>query len=250
MESLNKHAWEIDRPDAEGNFTAEIVHSKLDNLKTNAKELYCRFRQKMAAVAPAGDNSDDNSYDANGAIATWANFKIPYNLIRPVPGYGPLDTISLLSVSAWANFKIPYNLMRLVPGYGPLDTISSLSVSIWANFKIPYNLMRPVPGYGSLDTISLLSVSTWANFKIPYNLMRPVPGYGSLDTISLLSVCPTNTSTCMTHLSSTRTGTTPSQVSPQSDKVSPKFPQSFLFQQLTVMSTLHCQVPRTSSSQR
>ena len=194
VESLNKHAWEIGRPDAEGNFTAEIVHSKLDNLKTNAKELYCRFRQKMATVAPAGDNSDDNSYDANGAIATWANFKIPNNLIRPVPGYGPLDTISLLSVSTWANFKIPYNLMRLVPGYGPLDTISSLSVS------------------------------TWANFKIPYNLMRPVPGYGSLDTISLLSVCPTNTSTRMTHLSSTRTGTTPSQVSPQSDKVSPKFP--------------------------
>ena len=47
--------------DTESVYTASVIHSKIDNLKTKAKEHYKRFRRMTATGSPVGDTSEDGA---------------------------------------------------------------------------------------------------------------------------------------------------------------------------------------------
>lgn len=96
-DKLNDYAKEIGLG-SDVVFTGPIVHSKVDNLKTKAKELYKRYRRRTATGSPVGDPGKDDSYDLQAAIACWTNFKSWHRIFRDMPGYGPLQTLSSVSV--------------------------------------------------------------------------------------------------------------------------------------------------------
>ena len=97
-DELNLYAKQLSGGDQEMIYTAAIVHNKIDNLKTKARDQYKKYRKKTATGSPAGDASEDSSYDLGTAFATWTNFKSWHRIFKTVPGYGPMNSISSVSV--------------------------------------------------------------------------------------------------------------------------------------------------------
>ena len=83
--------------DTESVYTASVIHSKIDNLKTKAKEHYKRFRRMTATGRPVGDPSEDGAFDLAAAVATWSNFKTWHREFSTVPGFGPQSSLSSTS---------------------------------------------------------------------------------------------------------------------------------------------------------
>eukprot|EP00117_Sycon_ciliatum_P010189 scpid100544/ scgid12188/ len=90
-EALTRFARQLDNTDVE--FTASVVHHKIDNLKAKAKEHYKKYRKMTATGSPAGDAGDDAAYDLTAAYATWTNFRTWHGIFKDVPGFGPLQSI-------------------------------------------------------------------------------------------------------------------------------------------------------------
>ena len=69
-DKLNLYAKEIGE-DIE--FSHSIVHNKIDNLKSKAKEHYKKFR-RATATGSAVDSTSDEAFDLEKAYNMWANF--------------------------------------------------------------------------------------------------------------------------------------------------------------------------------
>ena len=48
--------------DLESVYTVSVIHSKIDNLKTQAKENYKKYRKMTATGSPVGDPSEDSAF--------------------------------------------------------------------------------------------------------------------------------------------------------------------------------------------
>lgn len=96
-QKLNLYAKAIGEADVD--ISQSVVHNKLDNIKAKAKEHYKRFK-KATATGSAVDSTSDDAYDLEKAFALWGNFRTWHRLFRGVPGFGPLQTVSSVSVVA------------------------------------------------------------------------------------------------------------------------------------------------------
>lgn len=89
-EELNRYGKSIG---VDVDYNAKIIHNKVDNLKSKAKDLYRKFQ-----VSTATGSSASNDVDFAAACTSWANFKTWHRLFEKVPGFGPLQTVSSISV--------------------------------------------------------------------------------------------------------------------------------------------------------
>ena len=97
-DELNLYAKQLSGGDQDTIYTAAIVRNKIDNLKTKARDQYKKHRKKNRNwFSPAGDASEDSSYDLGTAFATWTNSKSWHSILKTVPGYGPMKSISSVS---------------------------------------------------------------------------------------------------------------------------------------------------------
>ena len=114
-DKLNLYAKEIGE-DME--FSHSITHNKIDNLKSKAKEHYKKFR-RATATGSAVDSTSDEAFDLEKAYNMWANFRTWHCLFRDVPGFGPLATIS--SVSLTENEQPSSASLAISPSPSPLS---------------------------------------------------------------------------------------------------------------------------------
>ena len=89
-EELNKYGTSIG---LDVDFNGKIIHNKIDNLKSKAKDLYRKFQS-----ATTTGSAVTGEVDLEGAYASWANFRTWHRLFRHVPGFGPLRSISSVSI--------------------------------------------------------------------------------------------------------------------------------------------------------
>ncbi len=69
------------------NYTASMMHNKVDNLKSKAKELYRKYRRSTATGSPAGHPSEDSSFDLGSAHQTYGYYgNVRETLHAPVAG--------------------------------------------------------------------------------------------------------------------------------------------------------------------
>ena len=80
-------------------YTASIVHSKIDNMKTKAKGLYETYTKKTATGMPVGEVDEDSTYDLESAYTAWSNFKIWHTKMGDIPGFGPTKSLSSTAVA-------------------------------------------------------------------------------------------------------------------------------------------------------
>ena len=80
-EKLNLYAKEIGE---NMEFSPSVVHNKIDNLKSKAKDHYKKFR-RATATGSAVDPTSDEAFDLQQAYTMWTNFRTSFNMASPVP---------------------------------------------------------------------------------------------------------------------------------------------------------------------
>ena len=82
-----------------------MIHNKIDNLKSKAREMYKKYKKATSTGSAAPDGED--SIDFEEASRSWSNFKIWHQSFKDVPGLGPLTSISSVSVSNTRSGVLP-----------------------------------------------------------------------------------------------------------------------------------------------
>ena len=96
---INLYAKELDGADAP-EFEVGVIHNKIDNVKSKAREHYRKYLRETATGSSAADPGSDAAYDLESAYANWGNFRAWHRCFKEVPGHGPLLSINTATISS------------------------------------------------------------------------------------------------------------------------------------------------------
>lgn len=119
---LCEYAKEIG--EAETELSATTIHNKIDNLKSKARDHYRKYR-KATATGSAVTSTDDEAFDLEKAYTAWMNFRVWHKQFKDVPGFGPLASISSVSVGDTLSITVPQSFSSRQASPAPTNSLTT-----------------------------------------------------------------------------------------------------------------------------